>query len=65
MDWSLCCVLPNRYNVGHVAIGIGDLGLAYQVTNAYDGKVEYGDPLLECTLVRVFQLFSAAHQISA
>ena len=25
-------LLPSRYNVGHVAIGIGDLGLAYQVT---------------------------------
>ena len=25
-------VATSRYNVGHVAIGIGDLGLAYQVT---------------------------------
>lgn len=26
-------ISPARYNVGHVAIGIGDLGLAYQVKN--------------------------------
>lgn len=42
-------MLPNRYNVGHVAIGIGDLGLAYQVTRTATTLRSYYIPVSSTT----------------